>query len=353
MKVPRVLQFYDGVNWNSYNQLAGLPSNATFNVTVSGGVTWSLYYYTADGVVTGSIQPGGSTVLAITSAPPGSNFFITPSNPAHDANYLTIPVEYLIVGGGGGGGGMFDFAGSPPGGGGGAGGVLQGISTLQFSSSSRQVFFPISVGVGGVGGTNSTGSSARGGTGGNTVLTLGINNSSPPFIQPGNITLTAAGGGYGGALANLPSGAGGDGGSGGGAVGIWPGGIATPAGQGNNGGGFYSSNVIGCGGGGASQAAFNGSSVGGNGITNNIAFGHLNTAFGGGGGGGNFFGGLGGFGGGGNGGNATTAATNGTNGTGGGGGGGERQGPGTGFGGAGGTGIILLRFASNTIPIPQ
>jgi len=341
LRVPRVLQFYDGATWNEFAQQSGLPGNLNIVATPSGGVTFNQYYFDANGAAVGAAVARGTTVLAIIAAAAGGggSFYmaysgVNPPNP----DYRTIPVEYLIVAGGGGGGGTnaeFQAGGA----GGGAGGVLQGISTVQISTSGLQVNYPVTVGIGGVAGTNQTNITAKGGYGTNTILTLGTNT----VTGNGNITLTAAGGGFGGTRTLFQS-VGASGGSGGGGADGSPGGNATPAGQGNP--GAQNTSFFGSGGGGGAGAPGN-NATGGDGILNYIA----NTYYGnyyGGGGGARF--GAGGAGGGGFGGlGVGNPAQSGTNGTGGGGGGAEFTSGG--FGGAGGTGIILVRYASRTIPV--
>lgn len=152
---------------------------------------------------------------------------ITLSAGDNDFSFAGLAVDYLIVGGGGGGGSTANNTGRR-GGGGGAGGLLQGTGA---SISGTQT---ITVGAGGTGGVQN---GARGANGGNSSIS-------------GIVGGTAIGGG-GGASAHgqLP----GDGGSGGGEYGsntVGPG-LGT-AGQGNNGG--QGTNTEGGGGGGAGGA---------------------------------------------------------------------------------------------------
>jgi hypothetical protein len=235
----------------------------------------------------------------------------------------TTSVDYLMVGGGGGGG--INVAG-----GGGAGGfVYQTGISLSIGS------FSVVVGAGGAGVTGSP--DVDGGTGVSTTFN----------------SLTASGGGGGGREA----GAGLAGGSGGGASYSGAAGTSNQAsysgtGFGNAGGtGIASPNYVPAGGGGAGAVGSNGASelagTGGIGKTNSLRTGS-NVYYAGGGGGGYSANtttdpGPGGNGGGGAGGGATSAGTNGTDNTGGGGGG---SGPSTNvYSGAGGSGIVIIRYA--------
>jgi hypothetical protein len=232
----------------------------------------------------------------------------------------TIPsVEYLVVAGGSSGGGGGSYAG----GGGGAGGLLAGIASIAVGSS-------ITVTVGG-GGAGTSG--------------LGNNGSNSVF---GSIT---ASGGGGGSYTQTDSGLnGGSGGGGGGGTSdtFHPYGNGIQ-GQGNSGGfgKYYASG----GGGGAGTKGIDGAGTfipcgnGGAGVASAIS-GAVVTYSGGGGGGsyvsqttGN---GIGGVGGGGTGAYYSSAAgTAGTVNTGGGGGGGNQN-----FvtSGAGGSGIVIIRY---------
>jgi hypothetical protein len=159
-------------------------------------------------------------------------------------------------------------------------------------------------------------------------------------------TITSAGGGTGGGWPNV---AGGDGGSGGGSGSSSPGGAGntppTSPPQGQPGGNYHSSGDGVGGGGGATAAGQNaqcGNSSGGNGATTSIN--GTPTTFAGGGGGAASFptkaGGTGGGGAGGYPGAGTAATTN----TGGGGGG---NGPVATASGAGGSGIVIIRYKTS------
>jgi hypothetical protein len=261
--------------------------------------------------------------------------------------------EALIVAGGGGGG--FDVAG-----GGGAGGLLYYGSenpkapngaALSFS----QETFTVVVGGGGVGSTS--------------VSTTGGNGEDSSFNS-----YVATGGGYGNSR-NLTSAAGSGGSGGGGGFSNGSGNGVNPgsgsSGQGNNGGTASVSADSGAGGGGAGGVGANrsGSSTtgaegkGGDGLQYSITGTATYYAGGGGGGAYNSVGGKGGLGGGGHGGNATLATCNtivawtdcgstevsgregkpGQPNTGGGGGGSGNEGT-TNYPGAGGSGIVILKY---------
>ena len=230
-------------------------------------------------------------------------------------------VEVLVVAGGGSAGSALYHSG-----GGGAGGFLY-KGGYQINDNTT-----ITVTIG------------AGGAAPSTQVTKGNNGSNSVFE-----TLTAIGGGGGGTYQNATGLNGGSGGGGGAESGIFGNGGQGTTGQGFSGGdynGAGSNNKVGGGGGGASQAGQTGTGVGtggngGNGQASVIS--GTNTYYAGGGGGSteafdiNTTGGLGG---GGNGG--PDAGQNGTVNTGGGGGAGERLSPAT--TGAGGSGIIIIRY---------
>jgi hypothetical protein len=172
-----------------------------------------------------------------------------------------INVDYLVVAGGGGGG--YNFHTVTTGGGGGAGGYRTGASFALLPSTS----YTVTVGAGGAGAPNT---STNGGTGSNSVLA----------------TITSAGGGYGATNGQV----GGNGGSGGGASGpnspgSFAGGVgntpSTSPSQGNNGG--LATQFGGGGGGGASGAGGDSSNpIGGTGTANSISGSSVTYATGGG-----------------------------------------------------------------------
>ena len=245
-------------------------------------------------------------------------------------------VDYLVVAGGAGGGG------GDGGGGGGAGGLVAASMSLVPSTA-----YTVTIGAGGSGGPSTgTGGAAKNGTNGaNSVFG----------------SITAIGGGYGGGSGNNSPQVGGVGGSGGGSTGAASQdfsmlGAAGTANQGNGGGfGFHSGgyHINGGGGGGASAPGAPGSittqGIGGNG-GNGAVWLNGSTYAGGGGGGLHASGstsGYGGAGGGGQGANqATTGQAGGANTGGGGGGGGNSVSSANGM--AGGSGIVIIRYAGAT-----
>jgi hypothetical protein len=229
-------------------------------------------------------------------------------------------VEYLVVGGGGGGG-------YQQGGGGGGGGLLTGnLSVTQGSS--------ISVTVG------------AGGTGGNSSSMAGGNGGASSFS-----TISVTGGGGGGS--NAVNGK--NGGSGGG-EGINPGTYGTGiSGQGYNGGDHEGTTVDGGGGGGGAGAVGSNSTgtyAGNGGVGRASDITGTSVYYAGGGGGGNFYAGYyagsGGNGGGGAG-SLSGIGSSGTNGKGGGGGGGGQVNLTLYNGGAGGSGIVIVRYLASAL----
>ena len=293
----------------------------------------------------GTITTSGNCKIHTFTGP--GTFTVTNLSPCSAQN----EISYAVVAGGGGGGG------AARGGGGGAGGFRETKSPVtpytaspldgQPSAPNRitvtATSFPITVGAGGTKGTNT----ADGGVGANSVFS----------------TITSAGGGTGRGATGGAGGNGGSGGGGNGEGGTSPGGTGnqppTSPAQGTDGGAGRV--VPGCrgggGGGGATVAGQPGQPPyaggdGGAGATTEITASPVAYA-GGGGGGGNgtspFRGGTGGTGGGGNGGGTPspggTLGIAGTANTGGGGGGAANTtcNP-SGFGSAGGSGIVIIRY---------
>jgi hypothetical protein len=256
----------------------------------------------------------------------------------------TISCDYLVVAGGGGGGGTgkAGSGGYAGGAGGGAGGYL---TSTNYSCASGTAL-TVSVGSGGAAGTD-----------GWQAGSLGTNGSNSTFA-----TITATGGGRGGNGSSNPGGA--SGGSGGGA-GDSSFGSASPSGQGNNGG---TGAGLGAGGGGGAGSAGSNTTTG-NGANGGSGLNTLSSWFSatstgvsgyvaGGGGGGSYSSatvGTGGSGGGGIGGlsgqggisnnvpSGGDAVIN--TGSGGGGAGGTPGVQGTRLGGAGGSGLVIIRYS--------
>lgn len=245
-----------------------------------------------------------------------------------------LTCDYLVVAGGGGGGSGWS-------GGGGAGGLRSTVTATGGGGSLESALsltantgYTVTVGAGGA----ASGSNTSGGIGGNSVFS----------------TITSSGGGTGGGGNQ----GGGNGGSGGGAGSGGATGSATLGGTGTANQGYAGGNSASTtnygpgGGGGAGAVGQTGTTTiagnGGNGVATSIS-GSSVTYAGGGGGGGISIGittpGTGGTGGGGNGANSTTTGFAGTANRGGGGGGGGYSG-GWLAGGAGGSGIVIVRYAA-------
>ena len=310
------------------NKITIYPNDGTN--TILSGSTFSLY-----GIQVGNVAQkaqGGNIVVS-----DGTYMYHAFTSSGTFIPSQAISADVLCVAGGGGGGG--DMAG-----GGGAGGLL-----YQAGKSLTAKSYPVIVGAGGTGGI----------TDGSSTGVLATNGSDSVFGA-----MTAIGGGAG-----RNSGTAISGGSGGGSARAGAGGSAT---QGNSDGatgygyGGGTSSEQGSGGGGAGAAGGNGGAAGsgaggagGIGFRNSVidAMGFAtgtgevsssNYYFAGGGGGSarNTAGaaGAGGLGGGGAGTKASAAATSGTRNTGGGGGGGSENGS-IRYGGAGGSGIVIIRYA--------
>jgi hypothetical protein len=303
-------------------------SNGTYTALLSTGIT------PGSAVITGSIN--AQNILAteeveftyvdepvvVIFTTPGAHSWTIPSGVTH--------VDVMIVGGGGGGGTSTGFANAGSGGGG-AGGYKY-LENYDITSLSN----PVNIVVG---------SGGSPGVAGNNSGSNGYNSSFATLIGLGG------GGGIGG------NGAGNAGGSGGGSRDAAGGNGTQPAsssgGQGNSGGnsGGSQAGAAASGGGGAGGAGQNRSGVtaeaggnGGIGLQNNISGTPLFYAGGGGGGAAQTTTpvGLGGSGVGGNGGNNNIAPTPGLNGTGSGGGGGNNNRQGA----AGGSGTVIIRYAT-------
>lgn len=298
------------INRIDFTQLSGsLAANSTFYL-----------YGVAKLGTTPAISPyatGGDTIMT-----DGTYWYHTFLSSGTFTPQKSLSCDYLVIAGGGGGGGGV-------GGGGGAGGYRSTVtatggggsleSALSLTSGTN---YTVTIGAGGAKGTSAT---VAGATGSNSVFS----------------TITSTGGG-GGGHNQL---AGKTGGSGGGAGYEGTGGTGTTnQGYAGGNGGLTGSQFPGGGGGGAGQigASATGNTIagnGGNGLASSITGSSVIRA--GGGGGGTYFGGTvgtGGTGGGTNGGSNTNATAN----TGSGGGGANNN---TDTSGAGGSGIVIVRYA--------
>jgi hypothetical protein len=336
-------------------------SNSSATVTVpsevygqSSGDSIQIQIFNQDGT------PSSNTITkTVSSVPTGGTVSQSGNYRVHtftSSSSLTVPsglslsdVEYVVVAGGGGGGGS-NGASYYGGGGGGAGGYrssVQGESSGRNSSVEARLSLPagsytVTIGAGGADRLNK---------GSNSVFH----------------TITSLGGGYGGeqqgGVAPTSGGSGGGAGRDGGNGGSEATGASGTTGQGFQGG---NSNDTGCqgagGGGGAGQAGFTGTDdcrnydpswtycQGGAGIASSI---RGTSEYRAGGGGGDWWGSgattndrpQGGAGGGGHGANANRniPATNGASNSGGGGGGGDGR-TSNSYNGAGGSGVVIVRY---------
>ena len=334
---------FQGMRWTGTAPITSITLYPSVGSFVAGS-TFSIYGLASVGT-TPAIAPkatGGNIV-----ANDGTYWYHAFLSSGRFIPQTNLTCDYLIVAGGGGGGAAHS------GGGGGAGGVLYASS----QSISSQAPMVVAVGAGGVGGTESP--SFRAATNGSNS----IFNSA-----------TAFGGGQGGSEGLLGT-SGGSGGGGGGAP-TNNAGQAGTTGQGNAGGsgsGSGGSYANGGGGGGASAAGQNAvgqninnggyGGAGGSGTSTYSSWGLVTTTghnvsgtvFFAGGGGGGYWGsgnqsGAGGNGGGGKGGYGTSSifqAVSGLASTGGGGGGGRGDNstaPTNRLGGAGGSGVVIIRY---------
>ena len=297
------------------------------------GSTFNLY-----GVVAGGAKAnGGNTVTT-----DGTYWYHTFTGSGSFTPLQALTVDYLVVAGGG-AGGREDY-GSGIGGGGGAGGLRCTVGATGGGGSlesplvlTANTLYPVLVGAGGAFDT----AGGRGANGGNSMF--------------GSIVAIGGGGGGGGEGGGWVY-KGQNGGSGGGGEGndtsrTFGGGTSGTGGSGTANQGFAGGNSIGGtgggsgGGGGAGEAGnTNGGATGGDGVATSISGSSVTYA---GGGGGALYttASAGGAGGGGTGGYySNSAATDGTVNLGGGGGGGVNS---TGHtrSGAGGSGIVIVRYA--------
>jgi len=279
---------------------------------------------------TAVLGPGGASVTYTSSTgysgPDSFTYAISDDQGATASAIVSVnalSVEYLAVGGGGGGGNYL-------GGGGGGGGVLIGTAPIAVGSTS------VTVGGGGAGGYP------------------GVNGLSSSIGS----SIVAVGGGGGGSGSGAAGAQGGGSGGGGGAYAAAASGGSGTSGQGYQGGNSVGLNSVlvaagGGGGGGTGQTAVVGwqAGAGGLGINSSISGSPTNYAAGGGGGGENYsnggwtYAGAGGGASGGDGGlytNGNPAPAG--RGGGGGGGGGSQPNNFSGLGGAGGSGIVILRY---------
>jgi hypothetical protein len=264
----------------------------------------------------------------------------------------TLSCEYLVIAGGG--GGAVSNANGLGMGGGGAGGYRSSV-VGQNSGGGAAAESKVNLGSG-ITFTVTVGAGGRGGISNNSSGNDAANGSNSAIAGSGITTITSLGGGRGGNQSATPTSGGAGGATPGAAAGQTTG--AGTSGQGYAGGTSISGNGdgAGSGGGGAGSVGGNGGSGGngvagngGSGVSSNITGSSVTRAGGGGGsvnsgGSGTPTPGTGGSGGGGNGGIAATFATSGTANTGGGGGAGGSDSSFTSPAGAGGSGIVIIRY---------
>jgi len=315
---------YQGVA-NFYRDVAEAITSIKIYATVGDFVeytTASLYLVTnadATGATGSFVLPPKATGGTITNVDGYWIHTFTSSGTFTPTESLTC--DYLVIAGGGGGGGS-------QGGGGGAGGYRTSFGTsgggagAETALSLSATGYTVTVGAGGT-----AGGGGSGGTGVSSVFS----------------TITSSGGGGGSTDADGGNGASGGGGSAQGTS--YEGGFPS-TGQGFAGG--AGSNPNGGGGGGAGEAGnTDGQRHGGDGVSSSISGTAVIRAGGGGGGSNGGAPGPGGDGGGGQGTSNNSAGSAGTVNTGGGGGaGGSTAGVGNGTGAAGGSGIVIVRYAA-------
>lgn len=287
----------------------------------------------SSGLLSGTVTVASDTTYSFTIEAYDAELQDAPRTFSMTVSLATAPtaVDYLVVAGGGTGGGHYA-------GGGGAGGYIY----LTAQSITPGTPYTVTIGAGS---PNVTGQGVQGVVGGNSVFR----------------SSTAIGGGSGGSRdGNLVGQTGGSGGGGGGGSGSGAG--SGTAGQGNNGGvGLDNAgSSLGGGGGGAGAAGSSGSAGGAGGlgtynvITNALQVGQLSNgnyyvAGGGGGGTQDNTAGVGGIGGGGAGGKNAGSGVAGTANTGAGGGGAGQSANGS-RSGAGGSGIVIIRYSDSNLP---
>jgi hypothetical protein len=298
------------VDSDSTNTLAGTGGDGVVFISF---VSADLPYVSVTGTGNFLSTKGANTIATFIT---NGDFIIS--------NTPKLQVQALVVAGGG-AGGSTDYGSGQPAGGGGAGGVLY--------NENLEITYGVHTITVGAGGASAGRAYAAGGDGQNSSID--------------SIAIAIGGGGGGkGNTGNGSIGRNGGSGGGGGLIGPFSGGVGIPA-QGHSGKASLSGTIYAGGGGGAGQEATSG--TGGNGFTTSIS--GTSTTYGGGGGAGDGY--YGGTGGGGRGGYtiypAGWSGEPGTANTGGGGGGGYSSATGNPFaGGAGGSGIVILRWLTAT-----
>ena len=243
-------------------------------------------------------------------------------------------VDFLVIAGGGGGGAGENLGGYKSGGAGGAGGYRASYNSETSGGGGSS-----ETALGLLPGTVCTITVGSGGAGAASPQNNGSTGSDSLISGTGITTITSAGGGYGG----RESTAGGNGGSGGGG-GSDPSGTSGGSGTANQGfdGGSSVNDSSNAGGGAGEAGNTDGSGEGGDGVASTITGSSVTRA--GGGAGGSYSGASGGDGGGGDSAGYNVSGTAGTANTGGGGAGAGQNINGSPTGGAGGSGVVILRM---------
>jgi hypothetical protein len=301
--------------WRSTSAITSITVLCTNSSNLKAGSTFDLY-----GIKSGAPQAVGGDLVTTD----GNYWYHTFRSTQTFTPLRPLTVDYLVVAGGAGGG-------NHAAGGGGAGGLRSTVTATGGGGSlesaiaiSSGTSYTVQVGAGGAGMVSQ----------GNSSVSLAGNDGTNSIFS----TITATGGGGGGAISATTGRNGGSAGGGGGAA-TASGGTGTTN-QGYGGGAANSTQSGGGGGAGAAGATSNG----GTGVAVSIS-GSSVTYAGGGGGAQQSGGGSGGAGGGGNGGNNSGGnPTSGTANTGGG-GGGHWYSMGTNATNAGGSGIVIVRYA--------
>ena len=321
--------------WSNTAAITSITLTPDASAAYAAGSTFSLYGIAALGT-TPVIAPRaiGGNIIDFD----GTNWIHTFTSSGTFTPLQGLTCQYLVVAGGGGGGG-----GAAGGGGGGgyrssiAGESTGGGGTLETALSlSSATNYTVTVGAGGVGEVTN-----------NNAQTNGVNSTFH--------TITSTGGGFGGAFSHSAAigGSGGGGSDGQNPTSTGANGTTNQGFAGGNGSNNGSTNYVGGGGGGAGGAG--GTTVSGNGgvggagglgVSSSVT--GTSVSRGGGGGGNGYSTGTGtggtGNGGGGNGaGSSSGASTSGAVNRGGGGGGGTAVAPNQ-TGGAGGSGIVIIRY---------
>jgi hypothetical protein len=225
------------VAWNNTNPITSITFTPRFGTAYLAGSTFSMYGISSFGTtaVTAPKATGGNIV-----ANDGTYWYHAFLTSGYFVPQTALTANCLVIGGGGASG---PDASSGQGAGGGAGGVFYAISQPLTATS-----YPVTIGAGGA--ANAPNSGVRGGNGTNS--------------QFGSLTVGLGGGGGGPGNSNLGGATGGSGGGGGGGPTAGTGAASTQSGTGGTGYGNSGGNgvSVNAGGGGGAGASASGSSGG-------------------------------------------------------------------------------------------